>query len=399
MPTAAFVFFCLFYISGVHQSCVDAWGREGHMIIANVAYERLRVESRALVGEILGFGEVTDNNESDPLNSTPLSHVANWADAVRFTRAYHWSGALHYVDIKDSYISGGCPCTRPITTLTSAHQGSSNSKYCTIGVAESLCNFSIERDCPSSFCAVGAISNFTHRLMTNAKGGRFDDVGVINTSIRGTSRRQTRNTSPTSESEQKWRRKEALMFLTHLVGDLHQPLHSSRKSDVGGNSIKVYFNVSTSNDDSTVQWYYGSMSPPSLPSDRFEKRSHWNLHSVWDSGIIEKAIEETHHRSPLGFQQSIHDMVGLAESSGLLDEWLRCSDTRTTFCPSIWAEESLADALRWSYSTESGNEVLSGAWLSEDYFETRLHVVMRRLAAAGVRLAAVLEASLQVIGA
>ena len=51
---------------------------------------------------------------------------------------------------------------------------------------------------------------------------------------------------------------EALKFLVHFVGDLHQPMHLGRKDDKGGN--KVDFN-----------W--------------FGRRT--NLHSVWDGALIE----------------------------------------------------------------------------------------------------------------
>ena len=51
---------------------------------------------------------------------------------------------------------------------------------------------------------------------------------------------------------------EALKFLVHFVGDLHQPLHMGRKDDKGGN--KVDFN-----------W--------------FGRKT--NLHSVWDGALIE----------------------------------------------------------------------------------------------------------------
>ena len=51
---------------------------------------------------------------------------------------------------------------------------------------------------------------------------------------------------------------EALKFLVHFVGDLHQPLHLGRKDDKGGN--KVEFN-----------W--------------FGRKT--NLHSVWDGSLIE----------------------------------------------------------------------------------------------------------------
>lgn len=54
---------------------------------------------------------------------------------------------------------------------------------------------------------------------------------------------------------------EALKFLVHLVGDLHQPLHVGNGNDRGGNDIKVKF-------------FYDSS----------------NLHRVWDSGIIDHQL-------------------------------------------------------------------------------------------------------------
>lgn len=51
----------------------------------------------------------------------------------------------------------------------------------------------------------------------------------------------------------------AVRYLTHFVGDLHQPLHVGRRGDRGGNGIRVNF-----------------------------FRRGTNLHSVWDSGLIEQ---------------------------------------------------------------------------------------------------------------
>ena len=51
---------------------------------------------------------------------------------------------------------------------------------------------------------------------------------------------------------------EALKFIVHFVGDIHQPLHAGYGKDRGGNDIKV-------------RWFGG-------PS---------NLHAVWDTELIE----------------------------------------------------------------------------------------------------------------
>lgn len=51
---------------------------------------------------------------------------------------------------------------------------------------------------------------------------------------------------------------EALKFIVHLMGDLHQPLHVGNGTDKGGNDVKLKY---------------------------FWEKS--NLHRVWDSGIID----------------------------------------------------------------------------------------------------------------
>ncbi|NYD88248.1 S1/P1 nuclease [Sphingomonas melonis] len=59
-------------------------------------------------------------------------------------------------------------------------------------------------------------------------------------------------------------RAQALVFLIHFVGDLHQPLHAGEKNDKGGNDVAAA---------------YGSYGP-----------KRFNLHSVWDGTLAERAI-------------------------------------------------------------------------------------------------------------
>lgn len=61
--------------------------------------------------------------------------------------------------------------------------------------------------------------------------------------------------SPTTSKEAKIL---ALKIVTHLMGDLHQPMHMGRLTDLGGNKVKVKF---------------------------FDRDT--NLHSVWDSNVVE----------------------------------------------------------------------------------------------------------------
>ena len=61
-----------------------------------------------------------------------------------------------------------------------------------------------------------------------------------------------------NKSASKIEKQNALKFLVHLIGDIHQPLHVGNGKDRGGNSVKVkWFNEPT------------------------------NLHAVWDTKIIQ----------------------------------------------------------------------------------------------------------------
>jgi hypothetical protein len=53
-------------------------------------------------------------------------------------------------------------------------------------------------------------------------------------------------------------KKMALRLLVHLVGDLHQPMHTGRKDDLGGNKVNIT--------------WFGSRS---------------NLHRLWDENLVE----------------------------------------------------------------------------------------------------------------
>lgn len=57
-------------------------------------------------------------------------------------------------------------------------------------------------------------------------------------------------------------RLEALAFLVHFVGDIHQPLHAGDRSDRGGNDLKTTYGV--------------------MPG--------YNLHSVWDGLLADRAL-------------------------------------------------------------------------------------------------------------
>jgi hypothetical protein len=68
------------------------------------------------------------------------------------------------------------------------------------------------------------------------------------------------------------KRADALRFVIHFVGDLHQPLHATTNNDQGGNCVPVAFF-------------------DALPQRRNPQTESYapNLHGVWDTNILAKA--------------------------------------------------------------------------------------------------------------
>ena len=65
-------------------------------------------------------------------------------------------------------------------------------------------------------------------------------------------------------------RNEALKWVVHLLGDIHQPLHASNRGDRGGNRVQVSFFGERDNPP------YGSL----------------NLHSIWDVHMLRRLLSE-----------------------------------------------------------------------------------------------------------
>lgn len=138
-------------------------------------------------------------------------------------------------------------------------------------------------------------------------------------------------------------RREALLFLTHFVVDIHQPLHVGRQEDRGGNSVKVRVN-----DEST------------------------NLHAYWDTGVLKGRVDSLYAYAAR-LDAANYRSVSLWQASG----------------PEVWLTES--QALRPEvYSFTPGAEG-AAALLDEAYQQRAGEIVDVRLAQAGVRLAGVLN--------
>lgn len=149
---------------------------------------------------------------------------------------------------------------------------------------------------------------------------------------------------------------EALLFLSHFMGDIHQPMHVGFTSDEGGNTIEL-------------RWF----------------RHKSNLHHVWDREIILTALADYYEKDMDLLQQDLErNFTDQGIWSDDVSSWRDCDDLLS--CPNKYALESINIACKWGYKG-----VKSGETLSDDYFESRLPIVMKRITQGGVRLATVLN--------
>lgn len=168
------------------------------------------------------------------------------------------------------------------------------------------CRFVAERDCANGVCVVGAIQRFS-RVLADPRQPRAQRV-------------------------------EALKFLVHFVGDIHQPLHAGHFDDLGGNKYQI----------------------------QIDGRGI-NLHKLWDAELLGSA----RLAAPTYAQNLGH--AGLPRP-GVLK-------------PARWAEQSCA-------LIASAQIYPDGHKVGRDYLSAQRPLAEARIRLAAARLAALLEASL-----
>ena len=170
----------------------------------------------------------------------------------------------------------------------------------------------MKRDCPPEGCVISKISEF-RRLWTDPAA------------------------SPAS-------RREALLFLVHFVGDMHQPLHCANHDDKGGNEVPVVF--------------LGEAT---------------NLHSLWDSGLLKRMPDE----------DRLLEIISAVLTPERAAEWSRGTVEE-------WAGESfrLAQMVVYGYLPPATAGAVS---LGEGYQRAAEPIVRDQIAKAGARLAAILN--------
>jgi nuclease S1 len=190
--------------------------------------------------------------------------------------------------------------------------GKRTARWHYVNIGSHDCAYAVERDCRKGDCVVEAIRRQSAILADRSK--------------------------PRSE------RLQALKFVVHFVGDVHQPLHASNTSDRGGNDFQIN--------------YRGQGS---------------NLHSLWDSGLLKSA--------------------GLDEDAYLrrLQALPAPPDSTGSFSPDAsvqWAEQSCKAVTRPGFYP-------ARAKLDDGYYARYRPVAEQRLREGGAHLAQLLNATLR----
>lgn len=332
----------------------NAWGEIGHSTVARIAAEYLNGQASEQVIELLradakamrhyyqgrcpGVLALSDKAtlsaaEKARFLREGLACVAPWPDPpLKFDRPY--TSNWHFVDIPVTLGAAGGP---------------------------KVYSYDVARDCrmdeARGDCAVLALLRLSP-VLANAKQ------------------------SPDDYREQATARAEALKFIVHIIGDLHQPLHTitDKKDannhedlgDIGGNNKKV-------------KWLGVDLNP--------RWRDQWSLHSVWDEGIIDHTmkIDQLGNTEEKYAEKLIQALRALKPDdldemqSGTLLEWINQSYQLAVDN----AYGNIADyySKDYEWKTKAGQKRKGGYILPQAYYDANRGVVDGQLQHGGVRLA------------
>lgn len=265
-------------------SPVFAWNENGHMLVAKIAYEKLKPEARAKIDKLLGYL----HQEYDEIKNFPQAAV--WADKLRSQQLdvyTHW----HYIDVplvKD----GGNPNVKII-------------------------------DDDNALWAIDKIRAY----VSNEKANPYE-------------------------------RARFLAFLVHIVGDIHQPLHTVSlvtpkfpKGDRGGNDYYVLY-----------------------------KGKRTNVHKIWDSGV--SAFEHRYSDDEIIRADELNAQASsIAERYPSIYFTARLAETDVK----KWLKEGMDIASEQVYSAKENKE------LDANYLQRGSAIAEQQVALAGYRLAEMLN--------
>ncbi|KAF5356160.1 hypothetical protein D9756_003984 [Leucocoprinus leucothites] len=218
-----------------------------------------------------------------------------------------------------------------------------------------------------------------HALYLNLETAPITIVSVVGAIANYTTRVITTSLSAAQ-------RQEALKFLvvsfiqcntgtltfTEFIGDIGQPLHVEAL-EAGGNGVSAKCSGSST-----------------------------NLHSVWDSGIVNKLVAADYSNSAITWANALATRIKNGSYKSLASGWISCSSTTTPVsiaqdisnllskrtitplqCPLVWAKESNALDCSVVFDFTTGQDLCTSS-----YYNNAVPAIETQIAKQGYRLAA-----------
>ena len=337
--TAVSLFLVLGLI-GVMPLRAAAWGRDGHQIVAGIALWRLaQLKAQNALGKI---SAILAAEPETPMVKQPhdLFDAAAWPDDVRDSDEYAFAASLHFVSIP-----------RTGNSFDQTHQCKPSDQI------------------PEGDCIIGALRHYAKVLET---------------------------------SHSNKERIEALSFIVHFMGDLHQPLHTSEdldfmnhlghKGDRGGNYRFLFYLSDQAFNSGDLK---SCLTKPDVCTESFEDgRSNLKLHAAWDKYMIRTEMKNNPKRSP-DFRHYGNDLLSHLPPNPSDPSY--ASMEAGDFVK--WAEQTHQVARMSAYGVIGPRTKVSPAdnkkyqfyLLNDAYRVKNTRIVDDQLVRAGIRLAAVLH--------
>ena len=297
-----------------------AWNNFGHMAVAAVAWERMSEPAKARAIALLRLNPnfddfVAANTPADKRDKYAFMAAATWPDMIKRLPAYHSDGAHN----------GDVPPDTPAASQNSGYDDKARHKYWHF-VDEPFSTDNTPLQPAKVPNAQDRIATFRATLPPNS--GATEDI-----------------------------RSYDLVWLEHLVGDIHQPLHATSRfshdlpdGDAGGNEVKIH-------------------------CGQVHRCGASELHAYWDDLL---GPDETTAEDVEVVADSLRDAD--ATAAAVTDE-------------SVWVKESFTAAKSVVYKSPPIGNGEGPFTLTHGYDTKAKALADKRVALAGARLANMLNAA------
>jgi hypothetical protein len=318
-------------------SRVWAWGNTGHEAVAYIAWQQLNAATQKRVMQLLAMVPTLNSPDkktvpgyADWVTALPAGLSQDQQNLYLFMRAATWSDSIKHVGFKDSDTPPAN--SKPTDPIIGYTDPASHGYW--------------------HFVDAGFASDQSKVPVTPVPNAATE-IAALRSAIAST------NSDLLKSYE--------LVWLEHLVGDIHQPLHGTvrfylNKGDEGGNLVNIDLPAAMK------KQFEGSLSK-SAPSE---------LHAFWDD-----LPGEGEPAPALPFAVTFAKALPAAAQSGVSD-----------IDPNDWANESLLLAKKDAYKTPIGNAPAGPYAITQAYYNMAMQDAKDRIALAGARLAKLLNENL-----